>query len=128
MVAGHRDHLCACAGEREQRLDQDPLRVGAWRRGVVQVTGDQYGVDLMLLGNAGDLGQDGLLLVEAAAALKSLADVPVGGVQELHNDPPGVGCYSCSKWCSTSAVHSVETSVAGGSVRGRGVGLRGGRG
>src|SRR5580658_6135469 len=55
----------------------------------------------MLLGDADDLGQDGFLLVEAAAALKGLADVPVGGVQEPHKYPPGVGCYSCFKWCST---------------------------
>jgi len=40
------------------------------------------GVDLMPLGEADDLGQDGFLLVEAAAAFKCLADVPVGGVQE----------------------------------------------
>src|SRR6202035_2543375 len=103
MVAGHGDDLCAGAGEREQRLDEDALRIGAGRGGVVQVAGDENGVDLMLLGEADDLGQDSFLLVEAAAALKSLADVPVGGVQELHNDPPGVGCYSCFKWCSTRA-------------------------
>ena len=81
-----------------------PLRIGAGRRGVVQVAGDQHGVDLMLLGDADDLGQDGFLLVKAAAALKGLADVPVGGVQELHNDPPGVGCCSCSSRCLTRGV------------------------
>ena len=65
------------------------MRVGAGRGSVVQVAGDEDGVDLMLLGEADDLGQDGFLLFEPAAAFEGLADVPVGGVQELHDDPPG---------------------------------------
>src|SRR5271154_4723317 len=98
MVAGHGDDLYAGAGECEQRLDEDALRIGAGRGGVVQVAGDENGVYLMLLGEADDLGQDGFLLVEAAAALKGLADLPVGGVQELHIDPPWVGYCSCFTW------------------------------
>ena len=49
--------------EREERLDEDALRIGAGGGGVVQVAGDEDGVDLMLLGEADDLGQDGFLLV-----------------------------------------------------------------
>src|SRR5690348_16277968 len=54
----------------------------------------------MLLGQADDLGQHGFLLVEAAAAFEGLSDVPVGGVQELHNDPPrgGVRTGAGRRW------------------------------
>ena len=38
----------------------------------------------VLAGDVDDLGEDRPLLVEPVAALERLADVPVGGVQELH--------------------------------------------
>jgi len=52
VVAGHGDDLCTGASECEQRLDENALRIGAGRGGVVQVASDEDGVDLMLLGEA----------------------------------------------------------------------------
>ena len=72
----------------DQRVEHERVRVRARGAVLVQVAGDEDGVDLMLLGEADDLGQDGFLLVEAAAAFKGLADVPVGGVQEPHRLDP----------------------------------------
>jgi hypothetical protein len=99
VVAGHGDDLCAAVGEGQQRLDEDALRVCAGRGGIVQVAGDEDGVNLMLIGEADDLRQDGFLLVQAAVALEGFADMPVGGMQELHNAPPRVACRSCFRWC-----------------------------
>ena len=54
------------------------------RRQVVDVAGHEDRVDLVGLGDRGDLGEHRPLLVEPVTALERLADVPVGGVQELH--------------------------------------------
>ena len=63
---------------------RDGLRVGARSRRLVDVAGDDDHVDGLLTRDPGDLGEHLRVLVEARLALQPLADVPVGGVEQLH--------------------------------------------
>ena len=76
------------ARQREQRVVHDALGLRRRRGGVEQVAGDEHDVDRLGLGDPGDLGQHGRVLVDARAPpADRLAHVPVGGVQELHQKP-----------------------------------------
>ncbi len=85
VVAGDRDDL-GVAGQPDQRADHELLGLRGRGRGVVEVAGDEHGVDLLLARDPDDLAEHLLLLVEPGAALERLADVPVGRVQEAHQN------------------------------------------
>ena len=84
VVAGDDDDVGAGVAQVEQRLEDERLGVGIRRRGLVEVAGDEHDVDALGVGDAHDVGQHGRVLGEARLALDRLADVPVGGVQQLH--------------------------------------------
>ncbi|GAA3155852.1 hypothetical protein GCM10020001_094730 [Nonomuraea salmonea] len=52
--------------------------------GVEEVACHEHRVDVLAAGQPDEVAQDGAVLVHAVAALEYLADVPVGGVQDLH--------------------------------------------
>jgi hypothetical protein len=54
---------------------------------VVDIARHQDGIYLVGLDQFRDFAKDRRLLVEPVAALEGLADVPVRGVQELHDAP-----------------------------------------
>ena len=87
VVARDRDDLGPGPPQRQQRPDHELLGRGRGRHRVVQVAGDQDRVDLLFFRDPDDLAEDGALLLDPVAALEGLADVPVGGVQELHGLP-----------------------------------------
>ena len=84
VVARDRDDRRARAGQRHQGADHQLLGGGGGRRTVVEVAGDEHGVDLVLPRDPDDLAEHLLLLVEPRLPLERLADVPVGRVQEPH--------------------------------------------
>ncbi len=84
VVARDDDDVRARVAQVEQRLQHERLGVGGRRRGLVEVAGDQHDVDVLGVGDADDVGQHGPVLREPRLALDRLADVPVGGVQQLH--------------------------------------------
>ena len=86
VVAGDDDDVGAGVTQVEQRLEDERLGIGIGRRGLVEVAGDEHDVDTLGVGDAHDVGQHGFVLGEARLALDRLADVPVGGVQQLHLD------------------------------------------
>lgn len=59
----HDDRAVAVGGELEQGAVHAPLGVGARRGGVEQVARHQHEVDRLGVGDADDLGQDGVVLV-----------------------------------------------------------------
>ncbi len=87
VVAGDRDDLGARRAQREQRIPDHPLGVGERCRRLEQVAGDEHEVDGLGRRDARDLREHGPVLVEAGFAAQRLADVPVGGVQNLHDSP-----------------------------------------
>jgi len=84
VVSGDGDHFGTRLTKRQQGPHDQLLRGGGRRGGVVQVAGDQHRVERFAAGHGDDLGEHFALLVQPAAALEGLADVPIGGVQELH--------------------------------------------
>ena len=84
VVAGDDDDLGAGVAQVEQRLEDERLGIGVGRRGLVEVADHEHDVDALAVGDADDVGQHRLVLGEARLALDRLADVPVGGVQQLH--------------------------------------------
>ena len=87
VVAADRDDARAGRPQREQRVPDDALRVGRRRGRLEEVAGDEHQVDAFLGRDARDLGEHGAVLVEAGRAAQRLADVPVGGVEDLHCTP-----------------------------------------
>ena len=76
---------CAPVSRRSsKRLQHERLGVGIRRRGLVEVAGDEHEVGRLGVGDPDDVGQHGPVLGEAGLAPDRLADVPVGGVQQLH--------------------------------------------
>ena len=86
------DDLRAGVAQGEQRVPHDPLRVGRRRGRLEQVAGDEHEVDgCSAAAIVGDLGEHRAVLVEAGRAPQRLADVPVGGVEDLHRGQPSPG-------------------------------------
>ena len=88
VVAGdHHDRARRCRAGRAS-VWRRALRPRGRRSGLVQVAGDEHEVGAFGVGDTDDLGEHRAVLVEARLPLHGLADVPVGGVQELHADSP----------------------------------------
>jgi hypothetical protein len=88
VVVVARDHhdRGGVTAQRAQRPHHDLLRLGAGRDGVVEVAGHDHDVGLLGLGDRHDVAQDGQVFFHTRLSLEDLADVPVGGVQQLHTD------------------------------------------
>ena len=84
VVAGDDHHRAAPGRQVEQRPVDDALGLGGGRRGVEQVAGHDHEVDVVALGDAGDLGEDGPVLGGPGPPADRLADVPVGRVEHPH--------------------------------------------
>src|SRR3984957_16559259 len=84
VVTRDDDDLGTRLAQAQQRRDHQLLGRRRRRRRVIDVASYEDGIDLVGLGDTDDLVQDGFLLVQAIASLERLADMPVGGVQELH--------------------------------------------
>src|SRR4029077_8232934 len=116
-VAGDDDDLGARLPHGQQRLHHDLLSGRGRRRRIIDITCYQNGVNLVGLGDRRDLGEDRLLLIESVAALERLADMPVGGVQELHGAGRSFGTSeSQNGGMSSSAGSRVIRSGAGPSA------------
>ena len=87
VVARHDDDRGDLRQLQEGAVDE-PLGGGRRAGGVEEVAGDQHQVDALGGRGPGDLGQDFFLFAVAAAAPDGAPDVPVGGVEDLH-DPEG---------------------------------------
>ena len=87
VVAGHDHDVGAGGPQRQERRPGQPLGLRPRCRRLEDVAGDEHRVDGLALGERHDLGQHLALLAEALDALQHLPDVPVGGVEELHDNP-----------------------------------------
>ncbi len=87
VVSCDRHDLAAIFGQRQQGAHHQPLRPRARRGAVEQVPGDQDNVRVFTAGGRHDVAQRGGVLVMPVPALEDLADMPVGGVQNLHAIP-----------------------------------------
>jgi hypothetical protein len=88
VVVVARDHhdRGGVTAQRAERPYHDLLHLGAGRDGVVEVAGHDHEVGLLGLGDGHDVTQDQEVFVHTRLSLEDLADVPVGGVQQLHTD------------------------------------------
>ena len=84
MVAWDEDDRCARVTEAGQRLEDDEVGFGGDRAVLVDVTGDQDGVDGGVPRHLHDLVQGGERLFVAGAPSKVLPHVPISRVQDSH--------------------------------------------
>ena len=91
VVAGEDHHRAAAGGEVEQGPVHDALGLGRGRGGVEQVAGHDHEVDVLALGHAGDLGEDGAVLVRTGTAHGwpcPRASRRCGAPSSRHHPPP----------------------------------------
>ena len=87
VVARDRHDLAAVFGQREQGAYHQPLRPRAWRGGIEEIPGDQDELGVLVAGGRHDVAERRRVLIMPVTALEDLADMPVGGVQNLHATP-----------------------------------------
>ena len=84
MVARRDDQLRTGRAQAGQRGGGDPDRLRRGHRAVVDVPRHQDGVDRLACHQVGEVPEHRFLLRQQIGAVEGAADMPVGGVQELH--------------------------------------------
>jgi len=94
VVAGDRDDRDPGGADPSQDPGCGLHGLGRRHRPVVEVPGDQHGVDPVLDRQVGQRRQHGLLVGQQVLAVEGPAEVPVGGVHQAHALTVGAGSDS----------------------------------
>jgi len=119
VVAGDDDHgTPPPVGEPDQAVEPEAQRLDGRKRAIEQVPTVEHEIGALGGGDADHLVDGVTGLVEPIVALESLPDVPVGGVEDLHEGNPACSLQRAAcRCCRLQAAGCRRMAVRSAAIR-----------